>query len=142
MKMDRFTEHAIIALLLSFIFALVLRIPEPSYGAFLFTVFAGMLLPDADSLLGMGHRNALMHSFVVPVLLLVFFPGNLVAKAVAVGYLAHMVADIEKPCKDWKAVRPGNGPLVLWISVVVILLALFGADLFKIGRASCRERVS
>lgn len=132
MKIDRFTEHAIIALLLSFIFALVLNIPEPSYGAFLFTVFVGMLLPDMDSFLGMGHRNALMHSFIVPVLLLVFFPGNLIAKAVAVGYLAHMVADIEKPHKEWKAVSASNGPLVLWISAAAILLVLFGADLFRL----------
>lgn len=133
MKMERFAEHAMIALLLSFIFALALRIPQPSYGAFLITVFAGMLLPDLDALLGMGHRNALMHSFVIPVMLLAFFPQSLIPKAIAVGYLAHLVTDIESP-KEWKAISPNSGPALLWLSAVVILLVLFGADLFRLLR--------
>jgi uncharacterized membrane protein len=116
--------HLAFAIAFALLFTVVFRPPVIA----LVFLMIGALIPDMDEALGWGHRNPLLHSFLVPFFVVFLLPADVLAKAFLAGYFSHVVADIGEDYA-WVHIKRSSGRLCLVVSAVIILVLIFDIDL-------------
>ena len=85
--------HTLVGIAFGVLFIVLLRVPQDFYISFLALVLIGSQVPDLDERVGLGHRNVILHSALLPLLLAVILQRSPLVTAFWVGYTSHMVED-------------------------------------------------
>ena len=124
--MSRYFLHIVTSVLLSILFIILFSISLEKIPSFMLFSLIGALTPDIDQFLKLGHRNPLLHSFLIPFLLFLVKPKHLIFTAFSVGYLGHLIDDMSKTRQYWVIVNERIGLALLWLSAFIIIAMLFG----------------
>jgi hypothetical protein len=127
--------HTLVGLAFGVLFIVLLRIPPESYLPFIAIVLIGSQIPDLDERVGLGHRNIILHSALLPLLLAVVLPRHVFVTAFWVGYTSHMVEDLDNPRQRWRFFSEGVGKVVLVASILILLSLIFGVNVGEALRA-------
>ena len=122
--MARWQTHLIVGFLCAILFSFLLNIKFSFLFIFLLLVLAGSLLPDLDEFLKLGHRNPLLHSFIIPSLGALLFKGNILITGLSVGWTAHMITDLGHREQEWVIVNRKIGNALLVFSGIIIILLI------------------
>lgn len=124
----RIAEQFIITGALCIVLMLVIDVNYYNILPFLIIALIGNRVPALDARLHLGHRNPILHSFLVPLLISIVAPKNIFISAFFVGFTAHMIADLDNPNQEWVWIGQKFGIVLLWISFFVILGIIFGVS--------------
>ena len=122
----RYALHLFTAFLLSVLYFVFFTVAWEQLFAFVIFAFAGNLAPNLDQYLRIGHRNPLMHSFIIPFIAWLVVPGSLLLTAFTLGFAAHLLNDTAKSKQYWVIVNERIGVLLLWASVLILGAIVFG----------------
>ena len=128
MKYAREIEHFVITTALCIVFLLVLDVNYYQIIPFVLVAVVSNRIPAMDARLHLGHRNPILHSFLVPLLISLLAPKNIYITAFFVGYTAHMLGDLDNPKQEWKWIEQRAGIALLWVSFFVILGLILGVS--------------
>ena len=130
--MSREIGHLIACFFISILFGVLLGIDAQYFPLFVIVGLVGSTVPDLDTRLGLGHRNPLMHSFLIPILLSLVFPSNLLLTAFFVGYTSHMLIDLRNSKRGWVWMEKRVGAWLLVLSVIIMVMLIFNVNLTEI----------
>lgn len=121
----------IIGLIFAFIFVMVVN-PEENWGLVAMIVFIGSLLPDLDFgfrvRLKKSFGNFVGNAFLIPFLITLVFPKNILLTAFFVGYASHLVADMNKK-HHMVFIKERGMVALLWIIAILIISTFFETNL-------------
>ena len=123
---ERWIVHVGTSFLVGVLLFFLLNLSRETFIPFITIAMVTSMVPDLDAHLGIGHRNPILHSFLVPLLFALVFPHNLFVTAFLAGYTSHTIADLERPEQAWTLVQQRTGVMILWVSLVVLLMLIFG----------------
>ena len=125
-SLARYIYHEGIAALFAVLAIIFFDVPANVIPAFMLFALAGGIAPNIDEWMGIGHRNPLLHSFLLPFLVWLITPRSIVFTAFTVGYLAHLVSDTAKSKQYWVIIDNRVGVALLWASIVLLGGMLLG----------------